>query len=129
MKKYAKRLKEYDKVEFDEKKVLAAAKRLKAARKVPTNIGARQRLTRMAKAKTSGKRGFSFESMPELKLKAGDAEAFKEILSAHLEVVHKERFASRAKIPKRTLFRMLSPEGNPTLENVARIVHALTKAA
>ena len=112
----------------------------------------------MAKLKTSGKQGFSFEDIQETKLKRGvrvtkhpttrelsnvefvsqaliqalkdgDAEAFKEILAAHLSVTNKERFASKAKIPKRTLFRMLSPKGNPTLDNIARIVHALNKAA
>jgi len=112
----------------------------------------------MAKQKISGKRGFSFENIPEVKLKKGvrltahpaakelsnvefvsqaliqalkdgDADAFKEILAAHLSVTNKERFASKAKIPKRTLFRMLSPKGNPTLDNIARIVHALSEAA
>ena len=112
----------------------------------------------MAKPKISSKQGFSFESIQETKLKKGlrltahpttqkladvefvsraliqalkdgDAAAFKEILAAHLSVANKERFASRAKISKRTLFRMLSPRGNPTLENIARIVHALNKAA
>lgn len=112
----------------------------------------------MAKLKTSGKRGFSFEHMKETKLKKGarlifhdsskeladvefvsqaliqalkdgDADAFKEILGAHLSITNKESFSKKAKIPKRTLFRILSPRGNPTLENVARIVHALSKAA
>jgi probable addiction module antidote protein len=112
----------------------------------------------MARVKTSDKQGFSFEKMPELKLKRrakthshdsakrlgdsdlvgnaliqalkdGDAEAFKEILAAHLSVTNKDRFSEKSKIPRRTLFRILSPEGNPTLENVARIVHALSKAA
>ena len=112
----------------------------------------------MGKTKISTKRGFSFEKMQETKLKSsakllkhdtlktlgdvelvsealiqalkdGDSEAFKEILAAHLSVTSKERFSRKARIPRRTLFRMLSPEGNPTLDNVARIVHALTKAA
>ena len=55
--------------------------------------------------------------------------AFKGILAAHLKVANKEAFSAKAKIPKRTLFRMLTPEGNPTLDNIARIVHALSKAA
>jgi putative addiction module killer protein len=62
-------------------------------------------------------------------LKDGDAEAFKEVLAAHLKVANKEAFSAKAKIPKRTLFRMLTPDGNPTLDNIARIVHALSKAA
>lgn len=112
----------------------------------------------MGRRKTSVKQGFSFENMRETKLKKGtrlishdsskaladvdfvsqaliqalkdgDPDAFKEILGAHLSVANKERFSAKAKIPKRTLFRILSPKGNPTLENIARIVHALNKAA
>jgi probable addiction module antidote protein len=111
----------------------------------------------MAKTKTSAKRGFSFEKMPEIRLKKnakvlkreaskvfhdskqvsealiqalreGDADAFKEILAAYLSVTNKDKFAAKADIPRRTLFRMLSPEGNPTLDNIARIVRALSKA-
>ena len=67
---------------------------------------------------------FVFQALIQA-LKDGDSEAFKEILSAHLEVINKEQFSKRAKLPKRTLFRMLSPEGNPTLDNVAKVVHAL----
>ena len=112
----------------------------------------------MAKAKTSAKRGFSFDGMRELNLKKnskvikhnsskifldpemvsqaliqslkdGDSEAFKEILAAHLSVTNKDEFSEKSSISRRTLFRMLSPEGNPTLDNIARIVHALSKAA
>lgn len=112
----------------------------------------------MAKTKTSKKRGFSFDDMSVVRVKKsgklesydpkqtlgdgkfvaealmqalleGDAEAFKEILSAHLELVNKDRFSKQAGIPKRTLFRMLSPEGNPTLDSVAKVMRSLSKAA
>ena len=112
----------------------------------------------MGKQRTSEKRGFSFKSIQETRinrnarlvfhdsskklanvefvsqalieaLKDGDSDAFKEILAAHLSVTNKDQFSRRAKIPKTTLFRILSPKGNPTLDNVARIVHALHKAA
>lgn len=108
----------------------------------------------MPKKKTSKKRGFSLSDMPVVKLKnrAGildynpndrlqkpeivaqalwqclvenDIDAFKEILRSHLEVVNKDTLAKKAGIPKRTLFRMLSPEGNPTLENLGKIIHQL----
>ncbi len=111
----------------------------------------------MTKVKTSNKQGFSLKDIKPVQFKKGvvlerhsprehlkdpkfvykaliealrdgDSEAFKEILSAHLEVVNKEEFSKRAKIPKRTLFRILSPEGNPTLDNVAKLVHALDAA-
>lgn len=62
-------------------------------------------------------------------LRDGDAEAFKEILGAFLEVTSKDEFAKRAKVSKRTLYRMLSPAGNPTLSNIALVIHALSKAA
>ena len=62
-------------------------------------------------------------------LMIGDPEGFKEILSSHLEVVNKSAFAKRAGIPERTLFRMLTPAGNPTLENIARVFSVLSKAS
>ncbi len=54
-----------------------------------------------------------------------DIDAFKEILRGHLEVSNKDRLAKKTGISKRTLFRMLSPEGNPTLENLGKIIHEL----
>ncbi len=58
-------------------------------------------------------------------LRDGDAEAFKEILRSYLDVINKSKFAEKTKIPERTLYRMVSEEGNPTLDNIARVVHAL----
>lgn len=108
----------------------------------------------MPKKKISKKRAISFEDMPEVELKTlkgitqysaiermqnktlvaealwlclvdNDVESFKEILKRHLELSNKDDIAKRAGIPRRTLFRMLSPEGNPTLENVSKIIHEL----
>jgi len=62
-------------------------------------------------------------------LQVGDPEGFKEILSSYLEVVNKSAFAKSAGIPERTLFRMLTPEGNPTLESLARVFSVLSKAS
>jgi len=112
----------------------------------------------MVKTRTSRKRGFSFDAMPSGKLKRGaritaydpkvalrdrklvidaltealtdgDAQAFKEILAVHLEVVQKESFYKEAGLSRRTLYRMLAPSGNPTLENIARLVKAIAKSA
>lgn len=58
-------------------------------------------------------------------LVSNDIDAFKEILKSHLEVANKDDLAEKAGIPRRTLFRMLSPEGNPTLENLGKIIHEL----
>jgi DNA-binding phage protein len=108
----------------------------------------------MPKKKISKKRGFSLNDMPIVKIKkekgilefnpdlrlqdpeiiahalweclvANDIDAFKEILRSHLEVSNKDKLAKKAGIPRRTLFRMLSPEGNPTLENLGKIIHQL----
>jgi hypothetical protein len=38
MKRYAKSLKEYKNIQFDEKKIIASAKRLKYKRKLPTSV-------------------------------------------------------------------------------------------
>ena len=56
---------------------------------------------------------------------ANDAEGFKEILRLYLELVNKEKFARETGIPKRTLFRILSKEGNPTLDTISKMVHKL----
>ena len=108
----------------------------------------------MPKKKISKKRAFSLKDMPTVSLRNrkgilefdpdirlqklevianvlwaclvdNDVEAFKEILRSHLEVVNKDALAKRAGIPRRTLFRMLSPEGNPTLENLGKILQQL----
>jgi probable addiction module antidote protein len=68
------------------------------------------------------------ESLTEA-LMDGDAQAFKEILAAHLELVQKESFYQDAGLSRRTLYRMLGPNGNPTLENIARVVKAIAKSA
>ena len=55
MKKYAKRLKEYDKIEFDIKDLVAGMSRLKGARRKPTSIALEaevlNELKQMAEAK------------------------------------------------------------------------------
>ena len=48
-------------------------------------------------------------------LLANDTVGFKEILRTHLELVNKEEFAKKVGISKRSLFRILSKNGNPTL--------------
>lgn len=58
-------------------------------------------------------------------LVANDTEGFKEILRAHLELINKDEFAEAAGISRRTLFRMLSEDGNPTLDNISKIIHRL----
>lgn len=108
----------------------------------------------MTKRATSKKREFSLSDIPARKLKAGtkvqnvssaarlrdqelvfrafwqclveqDIESFKDILRGHLEAVNKEAFAKKSKTSRRTLHRILSPEGNPTLKNISSVLNAL----
>ena len=55
-----------------------------------------------------------------------DLEAFKEILGAHLRVINKEKFAKVAGVSLRTLFRMIEPESNPRLSNVAKVIEKIS---
>ena len=59
----------------------------------------------------------------------GDAEAVREILLSHLEHVHKDEFYKNAGISRRALFKLMEPNANPTLESLAKICKALSKAA
>lgn len=54
-----------------------------------------------------------------------DLESFKEILRSHLEATNKKEFAKLSKTSRRTLHRILSPAGNPTLRNISNVIHAL----
>lgn len=105
----------------------------------------------MPSKKTSTRPSESFDDMPTVKLKkdvktkkfqatkrikdkkhlskalwdalqAGDVDAFKEILRTHLELTNKEEIVKETGISRRSLFRMLSDEGNPTLENISKLV-------
>jgi DNA-binding phage protein len=109
---------------------------------------------KMTKRMTSKKQDFSLNDIPISKLKTGvktrkvnsgnrlkdqelvfkafwqclvdqDIESFKEILRGHLEAVNKAQFAKKSKTSRRTLHRILSPEGNPTLKNISSVIHAL----
>ena len=108
----------------------------------------------MTKKKTLKKQKNSFKNMPIYRLKkitglspfkaaqrirdkryiskalwqcilADDPEGFKEILKVHLELKNKEKIIKETSVSRRTLFRMLSKKGNPTLENISKIVHKL----
>lgn len=108
----------------------------------------------MTKKTISKKRGFSLDDTPLRKLKPGvktvrvnsarrlqdqelvfralwqclveqDLESFKEVLRGHLDAVNKQEFARKSKTSRRTLYRILSPKGNPTLKNISSVLHAL----
>ena len=59
-------------------------------------------------------------------LAANDTTGFKEIFRVYLELENKERFAKEVGISKRTLFRILSKNGNPTLDNISKIIYQLS---
>lgn len=59
----------------------------------------------------------------------GDADSIREILLSHLEHVHKDNFYKEAGISRRALFKLMEPNANPTLENLAKVCRALADAA
>ena len=110
-------------------KVATSAKRGRSLNAIePIRLKTRKGLSRFDSKKVLSDHDSVMQALMEC-LKHGDADGFKEILSAYLEVVNKAAFAKRAGIPERTLFRMLTPDGNPTLENLARVFSVLAKAS
>lgn len=105
------------------KKILK--KRVKSLNDIPiTQFKTLKGLTFANPRKVMSDKKFIAEALWEC-LKEDDVESFKEILRTHLEATNKDELSKKTGIARRTLFRMLSPEGNPTLENVSKIVHAL----
>lgn len=65
MKKYAKRLKEYDKIEFDPKEIIAGMNRLKGARRKPTSVALEDDIIRELKS-IADKRGVPYQVLMRL---------------------------------------------------------------
>ena len=58
-------------------------------------------------------------------LNEGDTRTFKEILGAHLRALNLSKFSREKQISLRTIHDALSPEGNPSLNTLAKIFHAM----
>jgi len=65
-----------------------------------------------------------FESLWECLIDQ-DLDSFKEILKSHIDAVGMSELSKKTKASKRTMYRTLSEEGNPTLKSISRIVSAL----
>lgn len=70
MKKYAKRLKEYDKIEFDTKAIIEGMSRLKKARRKPTSIALEEEVLKELKA-LADERGLPYQVLMRLLIKDG----------------------------------------------------------
>ncbi len=70
MKKYAKRLKEYDRIDFDPKEVIAGMARLKGARRKPTSIALEEDLIHELKA-LAASRGVPYQVLMRLLIADG----------------------------------------------------------
>ena len=55
-----------------------------------------------------------------------DVEGFKEILSAHLELVNKDEFVKKAGISRKSLIQILSKNGDQTLNHISKIIFQLS---
>lgn len=54
-----------------------------------------------------------------------DIQSFKEVLSAFLEVHNKQKVAKIMGVSRNTLYHMIGPDGNPTLDTVFKLLDAL----
>ena len=54
-----------------------------------------------------------------------DMETFKEILKAHLEVRNISNFSKETGLPRKTIYRILEPDSNPTLKNITKLLNKL----
>ncbi len=54
----------------------------------------------------------------------GDQEAFVEILAAHVRVRNKARLARRARVGRKTLYRVLDGKANPRLATIMAFMRA-----
>ena len=70
MKRYVKRLKIYDKIEFDEKSIIEGMSRLKGARRKPTSIALEEDLLKDLKA-IALKRGVPYQVLMRLLISDG----------------------------------------------------------
>ena len=70
MKKFAKRLKEYDKIEFDTKAIIEGMKRLKGARRKPTSIALEEDLLKELKS-IADKKGVPYQVLMRLLISDG----------------------------------------------------------
>jgi predicted DNA binding CopG/RHH family protein len=70
LKKYAKRLKEYDKIEFDPKEIIEGMSRLKGARRKPTSIALEDELLKELKS-LAQQRGVPYQVLMRLLIADG----------------------------------------------------------
>lgn len=70
MKKHAKRLREYDEIEFDAKAIIAGMARLKGSRRKPTSIALEEEMIRELKA-LAGERGVPYQVLMRLLIADG----------------------------------------------------------
>ena len=70
MKKFAKQLKEYDKIDFDPKEIIASMRRLKGARRKPTSIALEEDLLNELK-QVADKKGVPYQVLMRLLIADG----------------------------------------------------------
>lgn len=70
MKKYVKRLKEYDKIDFDPREIIEGMSRLKGARRKPTSVALEEELIKELKA-AAHKKGVPYQVLMRLLIADG----------------------------------------------------------
>lgn len=59
----------------------------------------------------------------------GDIDSFKAIIASFLSVHNKQGIAKKMGVSRNTLYQMVSPGGNPSLDTVFKLIKVLKKAA
>jgi probable addiction module antidote protein len=106
---------------------MAKGKILKEQKLSLNNIPKRKLKTKaltISSARRLSDKNFIFEALWEC-LITEDLDSFKEILKSHIDAIGMTELSKTARTSKRTMYRTLSADGNPTLKSISKILNAL----
>ncbi len=88
------------------------------------NLKPNAKVITVSASKRLSNKDLIFQSLWECLIEQ-DLTSFKEILRAHIEAVGVEELTKKSKTSKRTIYRTLSENGNPTLKSISQILSGL----
>ena len=92
---------------------------------IPTRkLKSKAKVTKVSSANRLADKNLIFESLWECLIDQ-DLDAFKDILKTHIDAVGMTELSKKTKTSKRTMYRTLSEDGNPTLKSISQILSAL----
>lgn len=106
---------------------MAKKETLKGQKSLSKNIPKRRlkaKVLNISSAKRLSDKNLIFESLWECLIDE-DLDSFKEILKSHIDAIGVTELSKNSKTSKRTMYRTLSTDGNPTLKSISRILNSL----